>query len=318
LAAVAKTLGGSYTNGIFSFRGQSYNVGSGLSKQANSGAASGVGALSGTGGKAGSNFAGGVRGSSGAAQSAGGAVLSAVKFALSATGGFGSAGVAIVSAFAGGIRGAIGVVRSAASAVMQAVKNLMPHSPAPEGPFSGKGWTEVGSSGRAIAEEWVGGIVAGFDEDRTLESALSQVQETITAISDYTYDNLTLTPTITPVVDMSGIDAANLQFAKFKMANPGVIETKVSYDTLNQASLQASKTKHNIDTVVEGMNILNRKLGDIAGINSAQTDEIKKGQFPTFEIDGYKVNKQLAPGMQAAQTAYINQVNRRGGILPTL
>lgn len=318
LAAVAKTLGGSYTNGIFSFRGQSFNVGSGLTKQANSGAGSGVGALSSTGGKAGSNFAGGVRGSSGTAKSAGSAVLAAARTALSLTTGFNTAGIAIVNAFAGGIRGAIGVVKSAASSVMQAVKNLMPHSPAPEGPFSGKGWTEVGSSGRAIAEEWVGGIVAGFDEDRTLESALSQVQETITAISDYTYDNLTLTPTITPVVDMSGIDAANLQFAKFKMTNPGVIETKVSYDTLNQASLQASKTKHNIDTVVEGMNILNRKLGDIAGINSAQTDEIKKGQFPTFEIDGYKVNKQLAPGMQAAQTAYINQVNRRGGILPTL
>ena len=318
LAAVARTLGGSYTNGIFSFRGQSFTVGSGLTSQANSGAASGVGALSGTGRNAGSNFAGGVRGSSGTAHSAGSAVLAAARTALSLTTGFNTAGIAIVNAFAGGIRGAIGLVRSAASEVMQAVKNLMPHSPAPEGPFSGKGWTEVGSSGRAIAEEWVGGIVAGFDEDRTLESALSQVQETITAISDYTYDNLALTPTITPVVDMSGIDAANLQFAKFKMTNPGVIETKVSYDTLNQASLQASQTKHNIDTVVEGMNVLNRRLTDIATINTAQTDEIKKGQFPTFEIDGYKVNKQLAPGMKAAQDAYNNQVNRRGGILPTL
>lgn len=318
LSAVAQTLGGSYTNGIFSFRGQSFTVGSGLTTQANSGAASGVGALSGTGRNAGSTFAGGISGSSGLARSAGGAVLAAAKMALNLTTGFDTAGSAIVNAVAAGMRGAIQNVKSAASEVMQAIKNLMPHSPAPEGPFSGSGWTEVGDSGRAIAEEWVGGIVAGFDEDRTLESALSQVQQTITAISDYTYDNLTLTPTITPVVDMSGIDAANIQFAKFKMTNPGLIESKISYDSLNQASLQASKTKHNIDTVVEGMNILNRKLGDIAGINSAQTDEIKKGQFPTFEIDGYKVNKQLAPGMKAAQDAYINQVNRRGGILPTL
>jgi len=318
LAAVASTLGGSYTNGIFSFRGQSFTVGSGLTSQANSGAASGVGALSGTGRNAGSNFAGGVRGSSGTANSAGSAVLAAARTALSLTTGFNTAGIAIVNTFAGGIRSAIHLVKSAASDVMKAIKDFFPHSPAPEGPFSGKGWTAVGSSGRAVAEEWVGGLVAGFDEDKTLEGALSQVHKTITAISDYTYDNLTLTPTITPVVDMSGINAANVQLAKFKMANPGVIESKISYESLNQASLQAAQTKHNIDTVVEGMNVLNHKLTDIAGINAAQTNEIKKGQFPTFEIDGYKVNKQLAPGMQAAQNAYMNQVNRRGGTLPTL
>ena len=318
LYIVAQTLGGTYTQGIFSLNGKSYDVGSGLTSQANKGAGSGVGALSGTGRNVSSTFSGGVSGGSGLASTAGKAVLEAAKVAFSQTFGISSSGEAIVSTLAGGIRGAIHLVESAASDVMQAIKNFFPHSPAPEGPFSGKGWTAVGSSGRAVAEEWVGGLVAGFDEDKSIEGALSQVQKTITAISDYTYDNLTLTPTITPVVDMSGIDAANLQFAKFKMANPGVIETKVSYDTLNQASLQAAQTKHNIDTVVEGMNVLNHKLTDIAGINTAQTNEIKKGQFPTFEIDGYKVNKQLAPGMQAAQNAYMNQVNRRGGILPTL
>ena len=318
LYIVAQTLGGTYTQGIFSLNGQSYNVGSGLTSQANKGAGSGVGALSGTGRKVSSTFSGGISGGSGLASTAGKVVLEAAKLAFSQTFGIASAGEAIVSALAGGIRSAIDLVKSAASDVMQAIKDFFPHSPAPEGPFSGKGWTAVGNSGRAVAEEWVGGLVAGFDEDKTLEGALSQVQKTVTAISDYTYDNLTLTPTITPVVNMSGINAANVQLAKFKMTNPGAIESKISYESLNQASLQAAQTKHNIDTVVEGMNVLNRKLTDIAGINAAQTNEIKKGQFPTFEIDGYKVNKQLAPGMQAAQNAYINQVNRRGGILPTL
>ena len=318
LYIVAQTLGGTYTQGIFSLNGQSYDVGSGLTSQVNKGAGSGVGALSGTGRNVSSTFSGGVSGGSGLASTAGKAVLEAAKVAFSQTFGISGAGEAIVSALAGGIRSAIHLVTSAASDVMKAIKDFFPHSPAPEGPFSGKGWTAVGSSGRAVAEEWVGGLVAGFDEDKTLEGALSQVHKTITAISDYTYDNLTLTPTITPVVDMSGINAANVQLAKFKMANPGVIESKISYESLNQASLQAAQTKHNIDTVVEGMNVLNHKLTDIAGINAAQTNEIKKGQFPTFEIDGYKVNKQLAPSMQAAQNAYMNQVNRRGGILPTL
>ena len=103
LYAVATALGGTYTKGIFSLNGEPYNVGSGLTSQANAGAGSGVGALSGTGRNVSSTFSGGISGSSGLASTAAGAVLEAAKAALSLTFGFDSAGSAIVGAVAAAI-----------------------------------------------------------------------------------------------------------------------------------------------------------------------------------------------------------------------
>lgn len=317
LSAVARTLGGSYTNGIFSFRGQSYNVGSGLTSQANAGAGSGVGSLSGTGRSAGSNFAGGVRGSSGLASSAGSAVLAAAKAALSLTFGFESAGAAIVGAVANGIRGAIHKVKSAASEVMEAIKNFMPHSPAPEGPFSGKGWTAVKTSGLAVAKEWISGLVEGYEDTKEIEKAISQVQSTVNEVNNYAYDNLQLTPTITPVVDMSGIDTANLKLRNFKMGYNGVANN-VSFSDLNQATMQAAQTRYTIDNVIEGMNIMNNKLEAISGKTDAQIKAIEEGHVIVANIDGKTASKQLAPHMSLAQQAYNNQISRRKGQLPSI
>lgn len=317
LSAVARTLGGSYTNGIFSFRGQSYNVGSGLTSQANAGAGSGVGSLSGTGRSAGSNFAGGVRGSSGLASSAGSAVLAAAKAALSLTFGFESAGAAIVGAVANGIRGAIHKVKSAASEVMEAIKNFMPHSPAPEGPFSGKGWTAVKTSGLAVAKEWISGLVEGYEDTKEIEKAISQVQSTVNEVNNYAYDNLQLTPTITPVVDMSGIDTANLKLRNFKMGYNGVANN-VSFTDLNQATMQAAQTRYTIDNVIEGMNIMNNKLEAISGKTDAQIKAIEEGHVIVANIDGKTASKQLAPHMSLAQQAYNNQISRRKGQLPSI
>lgn len=317
LYAVAQTLGGTYTKGIFSLNGQSYNVGAGLTSQANAGAGSGVGALSGTGKNVSSTFSGGIKGSSGLASTAAGVVLEAAKITFSQTFGFSSAGSAIVGAVAGGIRGAIYKVKSAASEVMQAIKAFMPHSPAPEGPFSGKGWTAVRTSGLAVAEEWISGLVEGYEDTKEIEKAISQVQSTVNEVNEYAYDNLQLTPTITPVVDMSGIDTENLKLRNFKMGYNGVARN-VTFTDLNQATMQAVQTRYTIDNVIEGMNIMNSKLEAISGKTDAQIKAIEQGHVIVTNIDGKVASKQLAPHMSLAQQAYNNQLSRRKGQLPSI
>ena len=317
LYAVATALGGSYTNGIFSLNGKSYNVGAGLTSQANAGAGSGVGALSGTGRNVSSTFSGGISGSSGLASTAAGVVLEAAKTAFNATFGFASAGQAIVSALAGGIRGAIHLVKSAASDVMAAVKSFFPHSPAPEGPFSGRGWTAVKTSGLAVAKEWVSGLSEGFENNKEIENAIGQVQSAVTAVNDYAYDNLELTPVITPVVDVSGIDTANLKLRNFKMGYNGVARN-VTFTDLNQATMQAAQTRYTIDNVIEGMNIMNSKLEAISGKADVQIKAIEQGHVVVTNIDGKVASKQLAPHMSLAQQAYNNQLSRRKGQLPSI
>ena len=317
LYAVATALGGTYTNGIFSLNGKSYDVGAGLTSQANKGAGSGVGSLTGTGKNVSTIFSNGISGSSGLASTAAGVVLEAAKVAFNATTGIGSSGEAIVSALAGGIRGAIHLVRSAASEVMQAIKDFFPNSPAKTGPFSGKGWTKVRRSGLTVAKEWVSGLSEGFENNKEIENAIGQVQSAVTAVNDYAYDNLELTPTITPVVDMSGIDTANLKLRNFKMGYNGVARN-VTFTDLNQATMQAAQTRYTIDNVIEGMNIMNSKLEAISGKADVQIKAIEPGHVVVTNIDGKVASKQLAPHMSLAQQAYSNQISRRKGHLPSI
>ena len=317
LYAVATALGGSYTNGIFSLNGKSYDVGAGLTSQANKGAGSGVGSLTGTGKNVSTIFSNGISGSSGLASTAAGVVLEAAKVAFKATTGIASSGEAIVNALAGGIRGAIHLVRSAASDVMAAVKSFFPNSPAKTGPFSGKGWTKVKTSGLAVAKEWVSGLSEGFDNNKEIENTIGQVQSAVTAVNDYAYDNLELTPTITPVVDMSGIDTANLKLRNFKMGYNGVARN-VTFTDLNQATMQAAQTRYTIDNVIEGMNIMNSKLEAISGKADVQIKAIEQGHVVVTNIDGKVASKQLAPHMSLAQQAYNNQITRMKGHLPSI
>ena len=200
---------------------------------------------------------------------------------------------------------------------MAAVKSFFPHSPAPEGPFSGKGWTAVRTSGLAVAKEWVSGLSEGFENNKEIENAIGQVQSAVTAVNDYAYDNLELTPTITPVVDMTGIDTANLQLRNFKMGYNGVARN-VTFTDLNQATMQAAQTRYTIDNVIEGMNIMNSKLEAISGKADVQIKAIEQGHVVVTNIDGKVASKQLAPHMSLAQQAYSNQISRRKGHLPSI
>lgn len=66
------------------------------------------------------------------------------------------AGTSIIQGLIDGIKSMIGKVTGAIGNVLSAARNLLPFSPAKEGPFSGKGWTLY--SGRSISEALAQGI----------------------------------------------------------------------------------------------------------------------------------------------------------------
>lgn len=67
-----------------------------------------------------------------------------------------SSGRSLISGFVRGIRDKIGDVTSAVGSVVSKARDLLPFSPAKEGPFSGRGWTLY--SGRAISESIAEGL----------------------------------------------------------------------------------------------------------------------------------------------------------------
>lgn len=69
---------------------------------------------------------------------------------------FFSSGASLVSGFVSGIVSGISKARDAAAQVVGAVANFFPHSPAPEGPFSGRGWTLY--SGRSLVDGFSKGV----------------------------------------------------------------------------------------------------------------------------------------------------------------
>lgn len=88
-----------------------------------------------------------------------GAMISqAVAELNSGKGRFSSAGTALIGGFISGIESMIGRAAAAAKRVVDAVSQFFPHSPAPEGPFSGRGWTLY--SGRSL----VGGFEDGIKQ----------------------------------------------------------------------------------------------------------------------------------------------------------
>lgn len=68
-------------------------------------------------------------------------------------------GQRIMQGLADGIRAGLGRVTGAVKSVLESARNLLPFSPAKEGPFSGRGWTLY--SGRSIAEALGEGIGQG-------------------------------------------------------------------------------------------------------------------------------------------------------------
>lgn len=81
------------------------------------------------------------------------------------------AGKSIVQGLIDGIRDMIGQAGKAASDVMGAIANFFPHSPAKEGPFSGRGWTPY--SGQALVKGFADGISSGVGYARSAASSMT-------------------------------------------------------------------------------------------------------------------------------------------------
>ncbi len=101
--------------------------------------------------------------------------IGAIKGMFSGAGGWlVGAGRSIIQGLINGIKGMIGAVKNAVGNVLSAARNLLPFSPAKEGPFSGRGWTLY--SGRAI----VGALAQGMkDEVPGLRSQTRAVADAI-------------------------------------------------------------------------------------------------------------------------------------------
>lgn len=100
---------------------------------------------------------------------------------LGALGDFGSllfrAGASIIQGLIDGIKSMVGKVTGAIGNVLSAARNLLPFSPAKEGPFSGKGWTLY--SGRSISEALAQGI---SDRGGLAVDAMAKTMEAVSGV----------------------------------------------------------------------------------------------------------------------------------------
>jgi tape measure domain-containing protein len=96
-----------------------------------------------------------------------------------------NSGKNIIQGLINGINAMIQRVKNAVSGVMSAARNLLPFSPAKEGPFSGRGWTL--HSGRSIIEALAKGIED--EKDAAIKAALG-VANTVADV--FTRDDISL------------------------------------------------------------------------------------------------------------------------------
>ncbi|WP_378144818.1 hypothetical protein ACFJGV_15175 [Cnuibacter sp. UC19_7] len=99
-----------------------------------------------------------------------------------------NAGKSIVEGIANGIRSAINIVKDAIGGVMNAIANFLPHSPAKEGAFSGKGWSFF--SGQSISDDTARGIQSRLAGVRVAASSLADAAS-FTPDGFYSIDGLT-------------------------------------------------------------------------------------------------------------------------------
>lgn len=126
---------------------------------------------------------------------------------IGALGDFGSmlfnAGKSIIQGLINGIKSAVGAVKDAIGGVLSAARNLLPFSPAKEGPFSGKGWTLY--SGRSISEALAQGIreKGGLAVD-AMENTMAAVSATTASPKFGSSVNAAVTNSVTAAAEFSG------------------------------------------------------------------------------------------------------------------
>jgi phage-related protein len=113
------------------------------------------------------------------------------------------AGTSIIQGLIDGIKSMIGKVTGAIGNVLSAARNLLPFSPAKEGPFSGKGWTLY--SGRSISEALAQGIRerGGLAVD-AMENTMAQVAGVTAAPKFGSSVNAAVTNSVSAAADFTG------------------------------------------------------------------------------------------------------------------
>lgn len=121
-------------------------------------------------------------------------------------------GAKIITGLINGIKSRAGAVKDAVSGVLESARNLLPFSPAKEGPFSGKGWTLY--SGRSISEALAQGILDGqrdvYDATNAVAATAQGNLGAITpgfATGTTTAGGLTTTPAGGPLVSIAEFNA---------------------------------------------------------------------------------------------------------------
>ena len=264
-----------------------------------------------------SAYATGIKSNQGTARNNAGQVRDAATGQLSfdATG----SGMAITRSFASGLNepSVMSLVSGAASSVMSAVSRLFPHSPAKEGPFSGDGWRAVSRSGRTIVKEFASGLGASSSINAVgsaMGGLMSRVHDAITNINGYLDENMDISPTIKPVLDMSNLNG-------YSWSGNGLLNLNtigLDYSSLNPTTSSVAANRANIASVVSGLNRLDKKLETLAEYTSVSNDLLAQDRISPVYMDKDLVNRSLAPGMAEAQRSYSDRLNMLEGVLPTI
>ena len=264
-----------------------------------------------------SAYATGIRTHEGTARNNAGIVRNAATSQLSfdASG----SGAAIAESFAAGLVSgrATSAVTGAAANLVALAKAHLPHSPAKMGPFSGEGWRKVKSSGIAIAREFASGLGASASinaVNSVMGGLMSNVHDAIANINGYLDENMELSPTIKPVLDMSNLNG-------YSWTGNGSLNLNtigVDYGSLNPTTNSLASNRSDIASVVAGLNRLDEKLETLNDYTSVSNDLLAQDRVSPVYMDKDLVNRALAPGMAEAQRSYSDRINMLEGVLPTI
>ena len=260
------------------------------------------------------NFGTSISGQSGAVAGHADKVMGAVKGELDNQD-FSKSGKTIGETFGNGLSSMTSWVGEQARGVIQAVRNVFPNSPAKEGPLSGSGWTKLARSGKAFAIQWATGMGSAVDDVVSeVENIITSVQNTLDTVTEYDFDSMDFVPTITPVLNMSEVEQV-----KGLDVNPNInlknARLNASYADMNMGMARIQQQEQNMNILANGLQIISDKMTDFLDISENQTRAIENGHVVTAEIDGYNMNRRLAPGMLEAQRQHQIKMNRMDGVI---
>lgn len=228
---------------------------------------------------------------------------------------FSSSGKTIGETFGNGLSSMTSWVGKKASGLIQAVRNMFPNSPAKEGPLSGSGWTKLARSGKAFAVQWATGMGSAVDDVVSeAENIITSVQNTLDTVAEYDFDSMDFVPTVTPVLNMSEVEQV-----KGLDVNPNInlknARLNASYADMNMSMARIQQQEQNMNVLANGLQIISDKMSDLLDISENQTRAIENGHVVMAEIDGYNMNRRLAPGMLEAQRQHQIKMNRMDGVI---